>query len=289
MPGIAPMQDRICLVTGATSGLGFVTARELAAKGAHVVVLGRDLEGAAQAADRIRSATTAGSVEALAADLSSQAEVRRAARRFRERHGRLSVLVNNAGAYFPHKRTSADGIEMTFAVNHLAPFLLTNLLLDLLEKESSSRVVNVSSAAHMRAHLDPDRPEGAGRYHGFGAYARSKLANLLFTYELARRLEGTHVTANALHPGLVATHITRREGGTSAFVFQKLSRLFGRSAEEGAKTAVYLAASEEVRGVSGLYFADCRPVRSSEESYDRFAAARLWEISEAMTGLRPRA
>ncbi len=280
------MDGRICIVTGATSGLGLVVARELAARGATVVVMGRDPAKAREAAASIRAAVTGIQVEALAADLSSQAEVRRVAAEFGQRHGTLAVLVNNAGAYLPHRRVSVDGVEMTFAINYLAPFLLTHLLLGRLKQDPSGRVVNVSSNAHVRAHLDLDDPQGGrSHYSGFAAYARSKLADLLFTYELARRLAESSVTVNALHPGLAATHMVQSEGGPSALVFRYLSRFFGRSAEDGARTSVYLATSPEVEHVSGQYFSDCKPARSSQESYDRFAGSRLWEISERMTGL----
>jgi retinol dehydrogenase 12 len=262
-------------------------------------------------AEAIRRQTGNPSVEFLVADLSSQAEIRRLAREFLDRRRRLDVLVNNAGALFAQRRESVDGIEMTLALNHLGYFLLTNLLLDALEAAAPARVVNVASRAHedvegldlddlqARAHACSFWGYGeskfAGllftlfappRHPGFLQYARSKLANLLFTYELARRLEGTGITANALHPGFVASRFMEGNGPLGWFL-RRWAGLFGISSEEGARTSIYLASSPGVEGVTGKYFERRKEVPSSPASRDEAAARRLWQLSEELTGGRP--
>ncbi len=297
--GDRSMLGKVCLVTGATSGIGEATARELAARGATVVVVGRSAERAAATVARIERRTRSGTgdseargsearlgvpngtgnvVESLLADLSSQRDVRRLAEAFTARHDRLHVLVNNAGAVFTRRRESPDGLELTFALNHLAYFLLTTLLLDTLKASAPARVVNVSSDAHTPARLDFDDLQAERGYSGFGVYGRSKLANLLFTYELARRLEGTGVTVNALHPGVVASRFATNNGRLIRLL-HPLARPFMISPEQGARTVVYLATSPEVEGVTGQYFVKERPRRSSEASYDLAAAERLWQAS----------
>jgi retinol dehydrogenase-12 len=201
-----------------------------------------------------------------------------------DRYARLDILVNNAGAVFMKRQESVDGIEMTFALNHLSYFLLTTLLLDALENGASARIVNVASRAHRRAEMNWGDLQFEEGYGGFRAYGQSKLANLLFTYELARRLEGSGITVNALHPGFVNSHLYRRVGISRPLV-KLIASLFGKSAEEGAETSIYLASSPEVEGVSGKYFADREPVSSSPASYDEEAAQRLWRVSEDMTVL----
>ncbi len=291
-PGLGERPDmsgKICLITGATHGIGRVTARELAAMGATVVLGGRDRQRAEDTVAWIRQQTGNPAVEYLLADLSVQAEVRRLAGRFLGRHPRLDVLVNNAGGFFPKRRETAEGIELTFALNHLAPFLLTHLLLDTLRGSAPSRVVNVSSRAHVSARAADlpavDRPEGRQRYSGWAAYNGSKLASLLFTYELARRLEGSGVTANVLHPGFVATGFAADLAGSTRWLFALMQRFLAVTPQEGARTSVYLASSPEVAGVSGRYFVDCRPVPSSPASLDPDAARRLWELSARLTRL----
>lgn len=272
------LKGKIMLVTGATNGIGRVTARELARLGAQVTLLSRNAEKCARVAEEIRR-DTGTPVDYLAADLSTLEGIARAAEAFKQRQRRLDVLVNNAGGVFIRRSVTADGLEMTFALNHLAYFLLTGLLLDVLKQSAPARVVNVSSGLHMRAHLDFDDLQYARRYSGFQAYGRSKLANVLFTYELARRLAGSGVTVNCLHPGYVNTGLSLNNGPIYG-VFAGLSaRLFGRKPEEGARTSIYLAASPEVEGVTGKYFADCQPISSSPESYDKEVAARLWHDS----------
>jgi NAD(P)-dependent dehydrogenase (short-subunit alcohol dehydrogenase family) len=285
------MQEKIVLITGATSGIGRETARVLAGQGARVVLAGRSAHKAASTAAEIKAATGSSAVDYLLADLSDQAQVRGLAQQFLQRYDRLDVLVNNAGLVSRLRQETSAGIEMTFAVNHLNYFLLTNLLLERLQttalEHGSARIVNVSSRAHKRVpHLDFDDLQNKRRYVGFLAYARSKLANVLFTYELARRLAqaGSSVTANAVHPGVVATNMGRNNGWLYALGYLVIHRL-AVTAEQGADPVVYLASSPEVVGVSGKYFHLRRAIASSPASYDQEAARRLWQVSEQLTGL----
>ncbi len=279
------MQGQICLVTGATGGIGLVTARELARKGAHVIMVGRSSERCARAADEIRARVPTSSIEWLVGDLSSQAEVRRLAEEVRSKAPRLDVLVNNAGGIFLKRQESADGIEMTFALNHLSYFLLTNLLRPLLEQSAPARVVSVSSDAHKGVKIEFGDVEGKKRFSGWRAYQQSKLANILFTQELVRRLHGTRVTANSLHPGFVRTNIFRR-GGVVGWVMRRVAGVIALSPDEGAKTSIYLASSPDVAEVTGGYFVKESQVQGSPQSRDAHAALRLWRLSESMTGLK---
>ncbi len=278
------LAGKVCMVTGATSGIGKVAARELAQRGAEVVVVGRNEARCEATVSQIRQQTANPSVEFLLADLSSQQEIRRLAREFESRYSRLDVLVNNAGAIMLSRRESVDGIEMTLALNHLAYFLLTNLLLDKLKSSAPARIVNVSSNSHERAKLDFDDLQNRRRYWGFRAYAWSKLENILFSYELARRLEGTGVTVNALHPGLVGTNFLANNGALGRLL-KMLVVIKGISPERGARTSIYLASSPELETVTGRYFFQEQEVPSSSASYDEDAARRLWQLSAEMTGL----
>lgn len=278
------MAGKICLVTGATSGIGKETALGLARRGATVVVGARNEERARSTVDQIKRDTGVSSADYLLADLSSQKEVRGLASQFRSQYPRLDVLVNNAGAIMLGRQVSADGIELTFALNHLSYFLLTNLLLDVLVSSAPARIVNVSSSSHRRGRINFEDLQSQRRYGGLRAYAQSKLSNVLFTYELARRLEGSGVTANALHPGLVATNFLTNNGRFGEFL-GFFFRLRGISQARGAQTSIYLASSPEVEGVSGRYFVKQREIRSSRSSYDQGAASRLWQISGEMTQL----
>jgi NAD(P)-dependent dehydrogenase (short-subunit alcohol dehydrogenase family) len=278
------LHGKVHLVTGATSGIGKVTARELARHGATVVVVGRNPERCAATVAQIQAETGNKNVEALRANLSVQQEIHALAKQFLERYPRLDVLINNAGAVMFERQESADGIELTFALNHLAYFLLTSLLLDRLKASAPARIVNVSSAAHLRVALDFDDLQNQRRYRGFHVYSQSKLANLFFTYELARQLEGTGVTVNALHPGVVATNFGS-DNGWRGSLLRVFFKLFGISPEEGARTIIYLATSPEVEGVTGKYFVKEKMVASSAVSYDTAAAERLWRVSAELTGL----
>jgi retinol dehydrogenase-12 len=255
----------------------------LARLGARVLLVGRSLAKCAAVAEQIRS-QTGREVEPLLADLSSQHEVRELARQVRERSPRLDVLINNAGGLWLKREQTVDGLEMTFAVNHLAYFLLTNLLLETLQASAPARVVNVASEAHRKATLDFDDLQGERHYGGWRAYCRSKLANILFTYELARRLEGSGVTANTLHPGWVATGFGKNSGWRGQLL-ALAAKCLAISPERGAQTMLYLASAPNVQGVNGQYFVRCRPVRSSPASYDEAAAKRLWQISLEWTHL----
>ena len=279
------MAGRVCLITGASNGIGKETAVALAAMGADVLMVARDpARGEAALADvRTRSGTS--SVELLLADLASLDEVRRLARDVRARHGNLNVLVNNAGAFNSQRSETTDGFETTFGVNHLAHFLLTGELIDLLKTSAPSRIINVSSAAHIGARLDFDDLQSKRHYGGMRAYGQSKLANVLFTYELARRLEGTSVTANAVHPGVVLTGFGRNNTGLMGLgfeVFQIFARPFLLTPERGADTMIYLASSPAVEGVTGKYFVKRLAVPSTPSSYDEAIQKRLWEVSERL-------
>ena len=276
------LKGKTILVTGATNGVGLVTARELARMGAQVTIVSRNVEKCAAVAEVLKT-ETCNPVEFIGADLSTLAGIMQAAAGFKQRHKQLHVLVNNAGGYFNKRLITPDDFEMTFALNHLNYFLLTDLLLDLLKASAPARVVNVASGIHMAAKLDFDNLQGERHFAGYRAYAQSKLANVLFTYELARRLEGSGITVNALHPGYVDSGFALNNGFFFR-VFAKLSaRLFGRSPEVGAQTSIYLASSPDVEGVTGKYFADCQPVKSSPLSYDEQLAKRLWQVSQELT------
>jgi NAD(P)-dependent dehydrogenase (short-subunit alcohol dehydrogenase family) len=279
------MDGKLVMVTGATGGIGYVTARELARMGARVIVVGRDPAKCDRVVGEIKAGTGNDGVSSLCADLSSLGEVRRLAAEFRAAHDRLDVLVNNAGAIFDQRRLSADGIEMTFALNHLSYFLLTDLLLDALRAAPAARIVNVASRAHMGARLDFDDLQCENRYSTRLAYQRSKLANVFFTYELAKRLGETPVTANALHPGLVATGFGGNNGPLFRFALRAYFKVFGAiDEEEGARTSIYLASAPEVARVTGRYFVEEKETPSSDVSHDEEAARRLWEISAEMVG-----
>jgi NAD(P)-dependent dehydrogenase (short-subunit alcohol dehydrogenase family) len=279
------MQGKTCLVTGATSGLGAVAALELAKRGATVIVAGRSASKCAAHAEEIRRATGA-RVETAVADLASMEQVRRMAGEVARKSERLDVLVNNAGTYLFERTLTPDGFEKTFAVNYLAPFLLTNLLLDRLKASPSARVVNVSSMAHANGAIDFENLQGERHYERLDAYARSKLALLMFTYELARRLEGTRVTANALHPGVVATELGS-EGGVKEWLRVRVRNLTKRSMlspEEGGRFLVHAASAPELEGVSGRYLDRGREAESSPSSRDAAVQRKLWDVSERLTG-----
>ena len=276
------MQGKTVLITGATDGIGKETARALQQMGANVVIVGRNPQKTADVAQELRSQNpTGGGVDAMVADLSSMAEIRRLAEEFKQKYERLDVLVNNAGAYFAKRQVSVDGFEMTFALNHLNYFLLTNLLLDLLKKSAPARIVNVSSGAHAMGKLNFDNLQSKGFYLGWTVYGSSKLMKISFTRELARRLEGSYVTANVLHPGFVATKFGHNNKGLfNRFV--KWSQKNALTPEQGAQTSIYLASSPEVAGVSGAYFHHSKIEQPSKAAQDDEAARKLWVVSEQL-------
>lgn len=276
-----PMAGKTCIVTGATGGIGRITAAALAAKGARVIAVGRNRSAGERLVAEIRGGFGEAAAEFLSADLSSQAEIRNLATTVRDMAPRLDVLLNNAGGMFGRRSLSADGIEMTFALNHLAYVLLTRELLPVLRAAAPARVVNVASSAHRGVALDFDDLQCQRRYRGFLTYKKSKLANLYFTYALARRTQDDGVNVNALHPGFVATDIGTRNRWVSGPLWRLLC-LGAIPVERGAETSIHLASSPQVDGVSGMYFAKCRPVRSSDVSYDEEAAERLWAVSETL-------
>ncbi len=274
------------LITGATNGIGLAAARELARRGAHLAIVARSQERARDAVAGISRAADGAEVDVLVADLSSQTSVRELAEQALLRYPRIDILANNAGAMHATRRLSPDGIELTWAVNHLAPFLLTNLLLERLKASAPARVITTASDAHKGNHL-PFDDLGADRSYaarGFRRYGETKLANILFTAELARRLGDSQVTANCFHPGLVATGFNRNNG-LLMNAAMTLVKPFSRSPEKGAQTLVWLADSPEAAQQTGGYFVDCRREAPSPAAQDMDAARRLWEVSEKQTGL----
>jgi NAD(P)-dependent dehydrogenase (short-subunit alcohol dehydrogenase family) len=265
------------LITGATNGIGLAAAEELARRGAQLAIVARSDAKAAEAVERI-----GGDVDVLKADLASQASVRALAAEVLERYPRLDVLVNNAGAVFETRQESPDGVELTWALNHVAPFLLTELLLDRLKASAPARVVTTTSDAHKGAQIPWDDLNGEQSYgtRGFRRYGQSKLANILFTAELARRLEGTGVTANCFHPGTVATGFNRNNGALMRVVMTAI-RPFLRKPEKGAETLVWLVDSDEAASENGGYFIDCKRAQPEPAARDMESARRLWDVTEA--------
>lgn len=281
------MQGRTVLITGATSGIGRATALALAAQGAQLIVVARDpARGEALLRDLSAAAPGTPAADLRLADLSSLADVRRLAREVRASHSQLHALINNAGGVHQTRQTTVDGLELTFALNHLAYFVLTNELLDLLRATPGARIVNVSSSAQAQGHIDFGDLQGERKYAPMRAYFPSKLANVLFTYELARRLAGSGVTVNALHPGVVNSNFGGQIRGPMGLAMSLIKRFGSVSPAQGAGTTVYLATSPEVEGVSGRYFERQKAVPSGKESYDQAIAGRLWDVSEQLTGER---
>jgi retinol dehydrogenase-14 len=283
-PTDTSMNGKVVAVTGANAGMGKVIARELAARGATVVCVCRDAQRGQAAVEEIRKATGNPRVEFMLCDLASQKSTRAFADEFKRTHPKLHVLVNNAGVVIPERRVTAEGLENTFALNHLGYFLLTHLLLDVLQASTPARVLNMASEAERMGKIDFEDLQMEKRYSPFGAYCRSKLANIMFTYDLAQRLQGTGVTVNAVHPGPVASRFGEELRGVMG-VGIKLFRPFMRTPEKGAETAVYLASSPEVEGKSGLYWYNRRPIKSIGASYDPSIRGRLWEVSAQLTGV----
>jgi NAD(P)-dependent dehydrogenase (short-subunit alcohol dehydrogenase family) len=278
------MAGRTVVVTGGTGGIGRATALGLATMGAHLAITGRDRGRTEVAAQQIVAAV-GGKVDVLVADLSSQSEVRRLADELLQSLPRIDVLVNNVGGYWNTRHVTADGLERTFALNHLASFLLTNLLLDRLKQSGPARVVTVSSGAQSTGQIDFDDLQGERSYSGARAYSQSKLANVLFTYELARRLQATSVTANALHPGVVRTSFGAEDPGGVQRLFVPFMRPFMKAPARGAATSILVATAPDLKQVTGRYFVNGKPKRSSKRSYNEAVAARLWEVSADLVGL----
>jgi NAD(P)-dependent dehydrogenase (short-subunit alcohol dehydrogenase family) len=279
------MSCKTVVVTGATNGIGKETARELARMGATTLIVGRNPQKGARVVAELQADTGNARVEFLLADLSLQHEVRELAAQIRSRHGRLDVLVNNAGTVLNRREVTAEGIEKTWALNHLSYFLLTLLLLDLLEASPGGRVVNVASSSHRQGKIDFEDVQAERKYHGFRRYGTTKLANVLFTNELARRLDGSGVTVNAAHPGLVPENFPIPESWGRRRVALFLFRPWSKTSAQGARTSLYLATSPEVAGVTGGYFVDCRPLTPSKDALDAALARKVWDLSARQTGV----
>jgi retinol dehydrogenase 14 len=285
MDDTPPVAGKVVLVTGGTGGIGKATAIGLARIGARVGISGRDLARADQAAADIRAASGNPAVDAFAADMSSQAEVRRLAFAVLDAYPRLDVLLNNVGGFWAHRHLTSDGLERTFALNHLASFLLTNLLLDRLKASAPARVVTVSSGAQARGRIDFDDMQGARNYSGQRAYNQSKLANVMFTNELARRLEGAGVTATSVHPGVVRTNFGAEDQAWFFAVVSRVVRPLLKTPAQGAQTPIYLASSPDMEGVTGQFFANRKPKTANKAAYDRDMTARLWQVSADLVGM----
>jgi retinol dehydrogenase 14 len=281
------MGGKVVLITGGTGGIGKATAVGLATIGARVGVTGRDLARAQRAAADVRAASGNPAVDAFAADMSSQAEVRRLAAAVLDAYPRLDVLINNVGGFWAHRHPTADGLEHTFALNHLAPFLLTNLLLDRLKASAPARVVTVSSGAQKMGRIEFDDLQGARNYSGQRAYNQSKLANVMFTNELARRLEGTGVTATCLHPGVVRTHFGAEDQTRWFAVVSRVVLPVLKTPAQGAETPIHLASSPDLEGVTGQFFAKRKPKTANKVAYDTDMTARLWRVSADLVGMTP--
>jgi retinol dehydrogenase-14 len=278
-----PMAGRTVLVTGGTAGIGKATALGLAAMGAHVAITARDRKRGEAAAREIRAAGGR-PVDVFVADLSAQSGVRRVATEVLLRLSRIDVLINNVGGYWNTRHVTADGLERTFALNHLAPFLLTNLLLDRLQQSGPARVVTVSSNVQALGRIDFHDLQGERSYSGARAYNQSKLANILFTYELARRQPAAWVTANALHPGVTRTAFGAEDPASIQRLFLPFMRPLMKTPAHGAATSIYLASAPGLEQMTGRYFASSKPRKSAKRSYDETAAARLWQVSAELTG-----
>jgi len=278
------MQGKICLITGGTNGIGKSTAQELARMGATVVIVGRDAQKTFKVVEEIRATSGNNKVDSLLADLSSQQEIQRLANEFKNKYSHLHVLLNNAGAVFMQRQLSVDGIEMTFALNHLAYFLLTNLLLDTIKASAPARIINVSSGTHTSGKIEFDNLQGERDYSP-KAYDNSKLAIILFTMKLARRLEGTGVIGNALHPGFTSTGFGKNNPSFLMNIIRAVVPLIARSPEKGAETSIYLASSPEVQSITGKYFVDSKITQPAPQATDRAVAKKLWDVSAEMVHL----
>lgn len=280
------LQGKIALVTGATNGIGKVTALELAKLGAHVVIVGRNAAKTQATVDEIKAASGSVEIEMIVGDLSLMSEVRRVAEAFKATHDRLDMLINNAGSLFQTREETSEGLEQTFALNHMSYFLLTNLLLDVLKASGAARIVSVASEAELAGSVNFNDLQSKSGYSmgGFRAYGTSKLMNIMFTYELSKRLAGTKVTANVLHPGTVRTGFGSGSNSLLSAVFGLLRNFF-LTPEQGADTSIYLASSPEVEGITGKYWTKRKQIKSIAASYNEADQRRLWEVSAALAKL----
>jgi NAD(P)-dependent dehydrogenase (short-subunit alcohol dehydrogenase family) len=278
------MKNKIVLITGANSGIGKATAIKLATMGANMVMLCRNKEKGETARQDIIQTSGNKNIALILIDLADLGSVRKAAEEINAKYDHIDVLINNAGGYFEKRKTSKDGYEYTFAMNHLGHFLLTNLLLDELKAAVNARIINLSSDIHKQGHINFDDLMTEKKYKGFNVYSHAKLANILFTNELARRLHDTYITVNTLHPGMVRTNFTADASMFIKFMMIIMGR-FLKSPEKGAETSVYLASSEEVDEISGKYFVNRKEKKSSPESYSEEVAKKLWDVSCELTGL----
>ena len=280
------MDNKVCLVTGANAGIGFETAKSLCEKGATTVLICRSEEKAKKAIAEIKKEVPAAKTDYAVADLSSQKQVREMAEKVKGRYDKIDVLINNAGSWFSDFQLTEDKIERQWAINHISPFLLTHLLLPSLQKAEDPRIINVSSDSHFHGKIHFDDVNLSNKYHGLRAYAQSKLANILFTFEFNRRSPYKHIAINAVQPGLVKTDIGLKHTISFHGLMWRLRRLTGVSPEKGAATSIYLASSEEVKGISGKYWDKCKPKDPSKRATNQEDAARLWELSKEMCGIR---
>ena len=277
------MDGKTVLVTGASSGIGMATAARLGALGARVVMVSRKEDRGTRARDELLRDHPGAKLDLLIADLSTTAAIRKLADEVKQRYQRLDVLVNNAALITSRRKLTPEGMEMQFFVNHLAYFMLTGFLLDVLRTSAPSRIINVASTAHSRGVIDFNDLQLERHYRGWQAYSNTKLMNIVFTYELARRLESTHVTVNCLHPGVIKTGLMRNFSSVVQVAWNATGRLL-KQADDGAETPVYMASSPEVEEVTGKYFKYCQPIGTSQQSYDRDVQRRLWEESERLSG-----
>jgi NAD(P)-dependent dehydrogenase (short-subunit alcohol dehydrogenase family) len=280
----APMKDRVVVITGATSGIGEIAADRLAQKGARIVFVARDRARGEQTRRHLQAVAAHTDHTVHYADLSGLSEMKRVAKEIADTEPHIDVLINNAGAMFTQRQVTEDGLERTFALNHMSYFVMTNLLLERLKATEGARIISTASDAHSGAQLDFDDLQSAKRHAGFAVYGRTKLMNILFTRELARRLAGTGVTANCLHPGFVATRFGDQSGGLLALGIG-LAKKFALTPEQGAETIVYLASSPEVEGKTGGYYHKCKPATPSRAAQNDADSRRLWDASAKISGV----
>lgn len=278
------IMKKICVITGATSGIGKETAKLLALKGLHIIIVGRNFKKCVSTVNAIKRNTGSTHVDYLCFDLSDLKQVRELAKVLNQKYPRIDVLINNAGGYFRRRIESVDGYEMTFALNYLSPFLLTSLIIDKIKESNQGRIINVSSAAHFNGKINLKDLQSKNNFEGFNAYAQSKLALMLFTYKLADSLKNTNITVNALHPGLVATNFGKNNG-LIRFYIRRLIKRNEINPLEGSRTSSYLATSPDLVDITGRYFVNAKQIESSSASYNKTLAKQLWGISETLTNV----